>query len=48
VYELLEENNIPLPTHIVVNRDGLEPGQDPEGFIEEVSIIPIIPIIPLS
>jgi len=29
-----QESGIPVPHHIAVNRDGLEPGQDPPGFIE--------------
>jgi inositol hexakisphosphate/diphosphoinositol-pentakisphosphate kinase len=35
VYRLLQENGIAVPMHIVVNRDGLEAGEDPVGFIEE-------------
>ena len=29
-----QESGIPMPHHIAVNRDGLEPGQDPPGFVE--------------
>lgn len=36
VYSILRDNGIPLPTHIIVDRDGLAPGEDPAGFIEEV------------
>jgi hypothetical protein len=36
VYRLLQENGIAVPMHIVVNRDGLAAGQDPQGFVEEV------------
>jgi hypothetical protein len=36
VYRLLQENGIAVPMHIMVNRDGLETGEDPPGFIEEV------------
>jgi hypothetical protein len=36
VYRLLQENGIAVPMHIVVNRDGLEAGEDPPGFVEEV------------
>eukprot|EP00798_Chlamydomonas_sp_ICE-L_P008126 gene8127-1373_t len=32
VYKKLVQNNIPVPTHIIVNRD--EDGKDPEGFFE--------------
>lgn len=35
VYALLKANKIPVPTHIIVNRENLEPGQDPEGFLED-------------
>jgi hypothetical protein len=37
VYRLLQENGIAVPMHIVVNRDGLDAGANPPGFIEEVS-----------
>lgn len=36
VYRILKENGIPLPTHIIVDRDGLGPEENPPGFIEEV------------
>jgi hypothetical protein len=36
VYRTLQEAGIAVPHHIVVNREGLEPGQDPPGFIQEV------------
>ena len=36
MYRLLQEHGIAVPSHIVVDRDGLEPGADPPGFIEEV------------
>jgi hypothetical protein len=39
VYQVLRDNNIPTPTHIVVNRDNLPPGADPPGFIEEVRAV---------
>lgn len=34
VYGTLAAAGIGVPTHIVVNRDGLPPGEDPPGFIE--------------
>jgi hypothetical protein len=36
VYRVLRDNGIPLPTHIIVDRDGLPDGEDPPGFVEEV------------
>jgi hypothetical protein len=36
VYRILTESGIPLPTHIIVDRDGLAEGEDPPGFVEEV------------
>ena len=30
----LQGSGIPVPTHIKVNRDGLQPDQDPPGFVE--------------
>jgi hypothetical protein len=38
VYKILTEAGIGVPHHIVVNRDGLEPGEDPPGFIQEVCV----------
>jgi hypothetical protein len=38
VYKTLVEAGIAVPHHIVVNREGLEPGQDPPGFIQEVRV----------
>mmetsp|Transcript_25598 Transcript_25598/g.75672 ORF Transcript_25598/g.75672 Transcript_25598/m.75672 type:complete len:1449 (-) Transcript_25598:644-4990(-) len=35
VYRKLKEHNIPVPTHIIVERDGLPEGSDPEGFVED-------------
>jgi len=37
VYRVLQEAGIAVPHHIVVNREGLEPGEDPPGFTQEVS-----------
>ncbi|KIY96139.1 inositolhexakisphosphate/diphosphoinositol-pentakisphosphatekinase, partial [Monoraphidium neglectum] len=35
VYKLLQDSSIPVPTHIVVSRDRLPPGEaDPPGFLE--------------
>ncbi|KAL6771291.1 VIP1 [Auxenochlorella protothecoides x Auxenochlorella symbiontica] len=34
VYRKLVESGIPVPRHIIVDRDHLESGQDPEGFVE--------------
>ncbi|KDD77059.1 hypothetical protein H632_c30p4, partial [Helicosporidium sp. ATCC 50920] len=34
VYARLMESGIPVPPHIVVDRDGLAPGEDPPGFVE--------------
>lgn len=34
VYATLASAGISVPTHIVVNRDGLPPGSDPPGFVE--------------
>ncbi len=31
VYETLIANHIPVPNHIIVNRDGLKPGRWPGG-----------------
>lgn len=31
---MLQESGIPVPHHIIVDRDGLAEGQDPEGFGE--------------
>lgn len=36
MYKILVEAGIAVPHHIVVNRDGLEPGEDPPGFVQEV------------
>ncbi len=36
MYRLLVENNIPVPTHIIISRDGLVSGEDPPGFVETV------------
>ena len=30
----LQGSGIPVPTHIKVNRDGLQPDEDPPGFVE--------------
>ncbi|KAG2489657.1 hypothetical protein HYH03_011935 [Edaphochlamys debaryana] len=36
VYKLLVEKNIPVPTHIIVEREGLSSGfTDPPGFVED-------------
>lgn len=29
-----QDNRIPVPSHIIINRDGLPEGKDPEGFVE--------------
>ncbi|GAB4823839.1 hypothetical protein N2152v2_010885 [Parachlorella kessleri] len=34
VYRKLKESNIPVPHHIIVDRSGLPPGADLEGFVE--------------
>ncbi|KAK9917336.1 hypothetical protein WJX75_003277 [Coccomyxa subellipsoidea] len=34
VYGSLQENGIPVPHHICVDRDNLPPGTDPPGFVE--------------
>ena len=34
MYRLLAQEDIPIPRHIVVDRDHLQPGEDPEGFEE--------------
>ena len=39
MYSTLVEAGIPTSTHMVVDREGLEPGQDPEGFIEDVDFV---------
>jgi hypothetical protein len=35
---LPQDASIPVPTHIVVSRDGLPSGEDPPGFVEEVGL----------
>ena len=30
----LQESGIPVPTHIIIDRDGLAPNENPEGFVE--------------
>ncbi|KAG1662671.1 hypothetical protein FOA52_014597 [Chlamydomonas sp. UWO 241] len=35
VYKTLLEHKIPVPKHIIVERDGLLEGADPEGFLED-------------
>ena len=35
MYQTLVRHDIPTATHIIIDREGLEPGQDPEGFIED-------------
>lgn len=35
MYRTLVDAGIPTSTHMVVDREGLEAGQDPEGFIED-------------
>ena len=40
MYETLVAHNIPTATHIIINREGLEPDADgnypdPEGFFED-------------
>lgn len=35
VYQRLKEVGIPVPKHIIVDRDGIPPGEDVPGFIEE-------------
>lgn len=40
MYKTLVANQIPVPTHIIVERDNLPEGQqDPEGFIEEEDFV---------
>eukprot|EP00891_Asterochloris_glomerata_P003679 jgi/Astpho2/3679/gw1.00060.3.1_t len=40
VYQKLEESGIPVPTHIIVDREGLPAGQqDPEGFKEDEDFV---------
>lgn len=39
VYRRLAEVGIPVPKHIVVSRDGLAPGEDPPGFVEEEDFV---------
>ncbi|KAK9865899.1 hypothetical protein WJX84_000442 [Apatococcus fuscideae] len=34
VYRKLMESGIPVPTHIIIDRDGLAENENPEGFIE--------------
>ncbi|GIL60527.1 hypothetical protein Vafri_15073, partial [Volvox africanus] len=34
VYRLLQDSSIPVPKHIVVSREGLEPGASPGEFME--------------
>mgnify|MGYP001807726194 CR=1 FL=1 len=38
VYKILLDAGIAVPNHIVVNREGLTPDQDPPGFLQEVNI----------
>ena len=39
MYKTLVSNQIPVPNHIIVERDSLPEGQDPEGFIEEEDFV---------
>lgn len=39
MYKTLVSNQIPVPNHIIVERDNLPEGQDPEGFIEEEDFV---------
>ena len=40
VKPLLQESGIPVPTHIIVDREGLPAGQqDPEGFKEDEDFV---------
>lgn len=41
MYKVLLDNGIAVPHHVIVNRDGLNDGKDPPGFIEEVSMLPL-------
>lgn len=34
VYKILQEHHIPVPHHIIVDRDNLPPGESPQGFEE--------------
>jgi len=39
VYAMLKDAEIPLPFHIIVCRDDLPPGEDPDGFVEEADYV---------
>lgn len=39
VYAILKDAEIPLPFHIVVSRDDLLPGEDPDGFLETADYV---------
>eukprot|EP00667_Euglena_gracilis_P000680 EG_transcript_680 len=39
VYQTLVKNGVQVPKHIIVNRDTLMQGQDPEGFIERENYV---------
>lgn len=34
MYATLASAGIPVPTHVIIDRDGLAPGEDPPGFVE--------------
>ena len=39
MYQTLVQHGIPTAAHIIIDRDGLEPGQDPEGFVEDEDFV---------
>ena len=38
VYRMLIKNNIPVPNHIIVDREGIPEGEHPPGWVEEVRV----------